>query len=182
MAQKQIKISPSTIVYWLLMALLPLFRVEALLDPALLSRYLVLGVLGLGLLAFSFKYWSKQKFPLPISIAFAAFVLLQILSIMAAQNSGEAFGALARYLSFIPFFFLLYSELKEERISKEQLLSGGLIFAAASAIPAFFQILGAFVSGEFFEDVYTITGTYGHKNDCHECTRAGERSPALVLS
>jgi len=146
------------------MALLPLFRVEALLDPALLSRYLVLGVLGLSLLAFTFKFWSKQKFPLAISMAFGVFALLQIISLSVAQNSGEAFGALARYLSFTPFFFLLFSELKEGRISKNQLLSGGLIFATISAIPAFFQIIAALASGEFFEDVYTITGSYSHKN------------------
>ncbi len=164
MAQKQAKISASTLIFWLLMALLPLFRVEALLDPALLSRYLVLGVFGLGLLGIGFKFWAQQKFPLSISIAIAVFAIMQIISLSAAQNLGEAYGSLARYLSFLPFFFLLYSELKDERISKDQLLTGGLIFASASAIPAFFQILAAFASGEFFQDVYTITGTYGHKN------------------
>jgi O-antigen ligase len=164
MAQQQAKITLSTILFWLLMAVLPVFRVEALLDPSHLSRYLVLGFLGLLLLAFSFKSWQQQKFPLPISVAFLVFAIFQIISITVAQNQGEAYGALARYLSFIPFFFMLINELKSGRISKSQLLSGGLLFAAASAIPALFQILSAFASGAFFEDVYTITGLYGHKN------------------
>lgn len=164
MAQQQVKITLSTILFWILMAALPVFRVETLLDPSHLSRYLVLGFLGLLLLGVSFKFRKQQKFPLPISIAFFVFAVFQIISITVAQNQGEAYGAVARYLSFIPFFFLLLSELKFGRITRSQLLSGGLLFATLSAIPAFFQILSAFASGAFFEDVYTITGLYGHKN------------------
>ena len=164
MAQQQVKITLSTILFWILMAALPVFRVETLLDPSHLSRYLVLGFLGALLVGVSFKFRKQQKFPLPMGIAFLVFAVFQIISITVAQNQGEAYGAVARYLSFIPFFFLLLNELKFGRITRSQLLSGGLLFATLSAIPAFFQILSAFASGAFFEDVYTITGLYGHKN------------------
>ncbi|WP_421752645.1 O-antigen ligase family protein [Croceimicrobium sp.] len=150
-------------LFWLLMLMLPLFRLKALQDETLVSRYLLLGVFALGVLLLDRKI-LKSTFPRLISILLILFGLLQLISLSWAYNPSESWGVAARVFAFSPYFFILYYQIKEAQFAWHDLLKGLLIFAMAAALPAAYYLLKAMGSGDFFDDIYQITGTFGHKN------------------
>jgi len=150
-------------LFWLLMLALPLFRLKALQDETLVSRYLLLAVFAAGILLLDRKI-LKSSFPRLISILLLVFGLLQLISLSWAYNPSESWGVAARVFAFSPYFFILYYQIKEAQFAWTDLLKGLLIFAMAAAFPAAFYLLKAMGSGDFFDDIYQITGTFGHKN------------------
>lgn len=148
---------------WLLFLALPLLKIESLQDSTLLSRYLVLSVIGTGLLLMDRNIF-KASFPRLISILLILFAFLSLASIAWAYNPSEAWATSAKLLSFIPLFFIFYYLLKSGKLSLENLLKACLIFAIGAALPALFQLLKAMGSGAFFDDIYVIKGNFSHKN------------------
>jgi len=148
---------------WLLFLALPLLKIDSLQDSTLLSRYLVLAVIGTGLL-FMDRNIFKASFPRVISILLILFGILSLASISWAYNPSEAWATSAKLLSFIPLFFIFYALLRSGNFSLDNLLKACLIFAIGAAIPTLFQLFKAMGSGAFFDDIYVIKGNFSHKN------------------
>lgn len=158
--------APSSFVIWavwLLFLALPLFSLESLQDNALLSRFLVLG-LGSALIVALQRDFFKDAFPRNISLVLILFGLFPFISMIWAYNTSEALALAGRFSAFIPVFFLFNFLLKKEYLKLDHLLKGLVIFGAASALPALFQLLKAMGNGAFFEDIYVIKGSFSHKN------------------
>lgn len=146
------------------MALLPLLQVPSLQDDTLLSRFLLLDLFVLSGLVLLWKdLKSIQLTKLPV-LSLGLFLLFLILSAFSALNISESWGSLARYASFIPAFVVLEIAFRLKRINGEDLLKAAVLFAGVAALPTLFQLLKSLASGEFFDDIYTITGTFSHKN------------------
>lgn len=146
------------------MALLPLVQIPSLQDDTLLSRFLILDIFalaGLVLLWSVIKVVKLAKWPL---LSLGSFLLLLFLSAFSALNISESWASLARYGSFIPAFLVLETAFRSKRLQMEDLLKGAVLFAGVAAVPTLFQLLKALASGDFFNDIYTITGTFSHKN------------------
>lgn len=147
-----------------LMVLLPLLQVSSLQDTTLLSRFILLDVFGLAALVLLWKDLKELKLnKLPL-FTLGILLIVMVLSAFSATNSSESWASIARFASFIPVFFLLESALRLKRLSTEDLLKGAVLFATIAALPALFQLIKALASGDFFDDIYTITGTFSHKN------------------
>jgi O-antigen ligase len=152
-----------TWVFWFFMFLLPVFQIDSLQDESLLSRSLLLASFGMVAIILD-KQLLKRKAPKLVGILLLAFALWSVLSNSWAYNPSETWAFVARIFAFVPLFFLLQSALSRETLKLDDLLKGVLFFALAAALPTLFQLLSAMVNGQFFNDIYSITGTFSHKN------------------
>lgn len=151
------------IIFWLIMLVMPIIKMEDLQDDTLLSRYLVLGAfLVIGLLVD--RKILQAKFPKWISLCLVSFAVLVALSRTWAYNPSESYAIMARVFIMVPAFFLLTFHLGSKNFSVEVLLKGVLIFAAGAALPTLVELLKALASGDFFENIYVIQAGFSHKN------------------
>lgn len=161
---KSTKASTFHYIFLIGIALLPLLQISTLQDETLLSRWL--WVDAFSLITFLSIYKKSTQITLPVwpLALLSALVLSLIAAVFAAHNRSEALGVLARYLSFLPLLVLFLSALRLKIIDAKLVFKGAVIFGGLSALPTLFQLLQAIGSGDFFSDIYTITGTFSHKN------------------
>ncbi len=151
-------------IFLALMVLLPILQVTSLQDNTLLSRFLVLDLFGLATFVFLRKDLKDLSLNAASLISLGAFSLLLLFAAFTAHNTSEGWGALARYFSFLPLFILLQVAFRRKRLQPKNLLQAAVLFAALAALPTLFQLFKSLASGDFFADIYTITGTFSHKN------------------
>lgn len=163
MAKTQNSIGLPTGLFWLLCIALPLLKIESLQDSTLLSRWILLGLYSAAGLFLVKGIW-QGRFPRWTSLLFMGLAIWSLLSFSWAYNPSESYALAARIMVLPALFFVLYYQVKSGVLSKEHLLKGLILFAAASSLPALWQLFKSMGSGAFFEDIYVIKANYSHKN------------------
>jgi O-antigen ligase len=154
----------SFIVFLVFVAALPLLKVSSLLDQALYPRFAWLGLATLVFIGTHLKNLKLVNWPPGFLIALLGFVGLHVASLSTAINPAEAWATVARYGLMATFFAGLYGLLKTKKLTPVALLQGVLISTALIGLITAVQLLQSLASGDFFEDIYTITGPFTHKN------------------
>ncbi len=163
MAKTKIGLSAISILFWLFTLSLALLSIESLQDNTLISKFIAMGLFGL-ILVFMDRGIFKSSFPKTISIVLLAFAALSLASTLWAYNRSESLAISARVFTFIPVFFILWYQLQSKRLSRDELLKGVVVFAAAAVLPTLVQLLQGMQNGAFIDDIYVITGRFSHKN------------------
>jgi len=151
-------------IFILFIVVLPLLKIDSLLDQALFPRFAWVGLSILTLGAMAYQKIKLSHWPLGISMALGGFILIQILSVPAAVNSPESYASLARYSLMAAFFFTLLGLLKSQTLKAEAILKAVVLSTGIVSILTAFQLLQSLSNGVFFEDIYSITGPFTHKN------------------
>ncbi len=159
----------STTVYGFItiamLAFLPIVQMTNLVDFNLVPRQMLvsLAVLALAVL-FVFR---EKKFAWAIGglqIAFFAFLLVGALSISQAINSTESWATLSRYLLMFSVLLSSMLLLKAKKLNFKNVLNAMLIFGGIASLSAAANLIEALNNGQFLEDIYAVTGRFGHKN------------------
>ncbi len=153
------------IVLLILFALLPLFKISTLVDHTLVPRQLLASV-GTALLLLMILFSSPTKtLPLGlVSLSFGGFILMNFISVSAAINSVESWATISRYLLSFSFLITLIYLFHHKLITAQHLIKAVVLFGGLAAVITLFQLLKAVGSGEFFSNIYTVTGNFSHKN------------------
>lgn len=165
MAKDTSRTSLNGILFLLFFAILPFFQFESLLDDGLLPRYLLTALFTILLTVLNFKSLQKGiRVHRRLFLVSAFFLLWQFASIAWAYNPVEALGQASRYAALIPFLWIVSHLLRTEALQSKELgraaaLMGGIV--ALSTAGALLQALG---EGAFFDDIYSISGNFSHKN------------------
>lgn len=149
----------------ILFAGLPLLMSTTLLDYTLLPRQMFLALWSIVTILFFRKKLNTSAGVNAIIIAFAVLILLHFVPLLlGVVNTIESLAVLSKYLGFLAFAWVFYVLYKSSVFTKETVLKAFLIYAAISSVVPLFQILASIFSGDFVEDIYTIKGTFSHKN------------------
>lgn len=144
--------------------LLPFIQVKALMDATLLPRYTLAAIASLALLGLAFKAIKEQKMPLFLLIASGGFLLVQVLSVISAYNPVESYFTISRYAVVLSYFWVILALLRSGKLSWPHFLQAGILFGGIASIATLFELLNSMSTGEFFDDIYQINGTFSHKN------------------
>lgn len=153
------------IVLIILLAIIPLFRVNTLIDFTLVPHQVVLS-LGLGVFAVLLWFNKNKSIQLPfwLTLTFKGFLLINLVALFGAINPVEGWASISRYLLAFGLLLTFVYTLQQKLISAEQFIKSFVIFGLLAAVTTLFQLLSALGSGEFFTNIYTVTGNFGHKN------------------
>ncbi len=166
MSQKTQQEGYFSIFFWAFIALLPFVQLNTLVDNTLVPRQLFLAVFLLvvtGLWFLSKKKLREWRFGFT-EISFLSFILFQGVAYFFAVNQAEAAATLSRYMGYGAYFLLLTALFREERLSFGQVAKAFVVFGAIAASLTGIELLKALGSGKFWEDVYSIKSSFGHKN------------------
>ncbi len=157
---------PFNLFFWIFIALLPFVQAPALIDFTLIPRQLFLGafVLITGAIGlYRFKQNNKVQLGL-IELSFLAFLAIQLLASFFAVNQAEAAATISRYCAYAGYFFLLVYSLYHQKLSLDALYKAFLVFSTIAVAFTGLELLKALNSGKFWEDIYVIKASFGHKN------------------
>lgn len=154
------------VIYILLWAIMPLVYIsDIIVDNTLVPRQLFTGVGLLLIIGFSWKHFSANKEHLNKSVvSYLAFFIISILTSIGAVNTVESISVIAKYGIVLSFLVLTSSLLNQKKLDKETLVKGIVVFGLVSSLITLFQLFKAIGSGEFFQDIYIIKGSFSHKN------------------
>lgn len=164
MAKRTTQNSPFVYVMLGFFLFLPLLKIESVLDEALFPRFALVGVFCLGAAFFAFKKLAATTWPLTFSLALGGFLIMQVISSSAAVNISESYASLARYFLMAVYFFMVLALVRQKTISVFWLLKCFTAGAALISIITATQLLQALGTGNFFSNIYSIKGTFTHKN------------------
>lgn len=165
MAQSPQKPSPYPIVFLIFFALLPLVYVKSLLDNTLVPRQLFASLALVVVVLLMFRERWAGKFGVgPLLLFFAGFVVVNILSVTVAINPVESWAVSSRYALSLAWLGVVLILLQSKKLPVHKLVLAIVVFAGITALITLFNLLKAAGSGDFFEDIYSVTGTFGHKN------------------
>ncbi len=146
-------------------ALLPLIYVESLLDNTLVPRQLYTSAALIIVLLFMWRdKWLEKFSPGAILLFFLGFVLINMLSVTVAINPVESWAISSRYALAFAYLAIALMLLRAKKISASDLVFGIVIFGGITALITLFNLFKTMASGDFFADIYSVTGTFGHKN------------------
>lgn len=164
MANKS-KTSITEWIYLLFWIIIPFISASDLIDEKMIPRQLFTGALVLILLGFGWKAILTKKIELSLPVlSYAGFFIFSIASSFSAINGAESFGIVSRYALILCYLIMTIQMLISGRLSKENLIKGVLIFASLTALYTAQQLLAKASSGKFFENIYTVSAFFGHKN------------------
>lgn len=150
--------------YIIFFAILPVFVMDNVGDSSLVPRQLLLS-LFLVVLPFLLQPLFKKNIVFPYqAIGALGLIAVLILSIAVATNPVESYATVVRLAMPVLFFIITLQALRQKLLQKRSLIMGVALLAALSALITLFEMVGAINAGTFFEDIYTIKGTYSHKN------------------
>ena len=150
--------------YIVFFAILPVFVIDNVGDSSLVPRQLLLS-LFLVVLPFLLQPLFKKKMVFPYqALGAPGLIVMLILSIAVATNPVESYATVVRLAMPVLFFVITLQALRLGVLQKRSLVTGVVLLAALSALITLFEMVGAINAGTFFEDIYTIKGTYSHKN------------------
>lgn len=157
---------PFNLFFWIFIALLPFVQAPALIDFTLIPRQLFLGAFilitaGIGL--YRFKQSGNVQLGV-LELSFLAFLLVQLLAAFFAINQAEAAATFSRYSAYAGYFFLLSYSISNQKVTLEALCKAFLVFSTIAVGFTALELLKALNSGKFWEDIYVIKASFGHKN------------------
>lgn len=162
------KSSPGLIapLYLIFFAILPMVYVKSLVDYSLIPRQMVLSVFVLVLIPLSWKAFSSGgRFVLSgAAIAFGALLAIALASSFVAINRVESWATISRLGAALAYFLLTVQLLQTGKLKVQSLVKGVTIFAVIASGITLFELMKAVGSGDFFSDIYTVRGTFSHKN------------------
>lgn len=165
MATSKPRQSIFAIIIFILFILLPVFKATNVVDHTLVPRQLLVsvgtGVLLLAMLTSGLK--AKLNMGL-VAISFLGFLIMNFISVSAAINPVESWATISRYLLAFAFFISLQYLLQNGLLKASQLIKAIVVFGGIAGMITLFQLMKAMGSGEFFSDIYTVTGNFSHKN------------------
>lgn len=165
MATTKPRQSVFAVIIFILFILLPVFKATNVVDHTLVPRQLLVsvgtGVLLLAMLASGLK--AKLNIGL-VAFIFLGFLLMNFISVSAAINPVESWATISRYLLAFAFLVSLQYLLQNGLLKASQLIKTLVVFGGIAAIITLFQLMKALGSGEFFSDIYSVTGNFSHKN------------------
>ena len=164
MASKSVSLTIVDYLYIIFIAALPVVYTQSVGDHSLLPRQLFLAAF-LVITPIFMRKQLRKPVALPSVLLVTLLLLAAVgLSIAQAYNPVESYVVLLRVLLVTLFFFLTFQALHKGALQQMSIVRGILILAALTAFITLFELLGALKSGNFFSDIYAISGTYSHKN------------------
>lgn len=154
-----------SIVLILLFALLPVFRVSTLVDQTLVPRQALASVAVGVLLIAALLSKPAKKVSLGLVVAtFAGFLVMNFISVAGAINPVESWATISRYLLSFGYLIGLIYLLQHKKVVVNQIILGGVLFGGLASLITLYELFGALGSGEFFTNIYAVTGNFSHKN------------------
>jgi len=165
MARK--KSTPTPVVSYLFLifiAALPVVYLSSIGDASLVPRQLYWGAFLLVLILAMRKALAQSLTLSPIVGWATAFLLWTILCTAQAINGAEAWAAVVRVLFSVVYLFLVLQAFRQKLLQSIYLIQGVVLLSALAALITLFGLISALNNGDFFSDIYTISGTFSHKN------------------
>lgn len=166
MSQKNKSEGIFNVLLWALMALLPFVKVDAVIDGTLVPRQLFLGAfLAITSVLGYMRLKEKKAQPLGITpLALLAFFVFQCIAYGFATNTAEAAATLSRYAGYVAYFMLVFTLLRHGLLSVQSTVKAFVVLGAIAVLLTAMELMRALSSGKFWQDVYVIKATFGHKN------------------
>ncbi len=152
------------ILYTVFFLILPLVSVPSLIDYTLTPRQLYLSVFLVLAVILNIKHLNKpQKMPL-VYFFFAGFLAINLISFTSSVNPVESYAVFSKYGLVFTYFLTTWIFLKQKVLNKEVIIKSIIFFGGVASVITLFQIIEALGNDSFFTDIYSVKGTFSHKN------------------
>lgn len=152
------------IITWALMPIVFVVYEDRVQDAGLFPRQALIALsalIGAGVL-FTKK---TRSFPFLITVAaIAFFVLWHFAGYSQAFAPTEFWATFSRNGLFLAYLMLTFQLLRNQLLSFNSLVKGGILFGSLSALSLVPDLLGVLKTGKFVENIYSATGWFAHKN------------------
>jgi len=154
----------TAILYTAFFLVLPFISVPALIDHTLTSRQLYLSAF-LAIVVLTHLKTLNKSYQLPLVVlSFAGFLAVNLISFTASVNPVESYAVFSKYAVVFVYFLMSWLFLKQGNLNRDVLIKAIIFFGGIAAAVTLFQILKALGNGSFLEDIYSIKGSFSHKN------------------
>jgi O-antigen ligase len=166
MSQKNKSEGVFNIMLWAFVALMPFVQINSVIDTTLVPRQLFLAafLVLVSLVGYGTARTKGQQQWGFTQVAMLAFFVFQCVAYAFAANTAEAAATISRYAGYVGYFMLIITLLRYQLLQLQSIVKAFVVLGAIAAVLAGIELLRALSSGKFWQDVYVIKATFGHKN------------------
>lgn len=147
-----------------LIFLVPIIRVDLLIEPFLLPRFIFLNVVSLSAVIFFYSKWKTYNLLL-LDLIIIAFAMMNYLSISWAHNFGESLYVSQAYFLFMLTYLTLRYIIEQRHYDINDILELVPLIALTCSAYVFYQYALNYDRVAISDEgIYLINGLSGHKN------------------
>ncbi len=152
------------IITWALMPIVFVVYEERVQDAGLFPRQALIALSAL--LSVGVLFTKKTRsFPFLMTVAaIAFFVIWHFAGYSQAYAHTEFWATFSRNGLFLAYLMLTFQLLRNQLLSFNSIVKGGILFGSLSALSLIPDLLEVVKTGKFVENIYSATGWYAHKN------------------